>query len=329
MKALRFSQFGSFAQALRIEDLPHPEPREDEVLVKVAAASINPSDTKNVLGKMEGPILPRTPGRDFAGTVVAGAKEWIGKEVWGSGGDTGFTRDGAHAEFIVVPSQGVAPKPSTLKMAEAAAIGTNYITAFVGLIETARVASGEWVLVTGARGGVGSSVIQLAKWQGARVIAVDHGATPANFPRKYGIDVLLNSSSDDVVKRAKEAAGGKGVNVAFDCVGGPLFEICLESLGQLGRQVNITSVGQRRVSFDLLDFYHRRLALYGVDTRALDTVACARILNQLGPAFENRKLRPPLIAATVPLSAFADAFEKVDSGKAKGKIVFTFEAESA
>src|SRR5215469_11639133 len=141
MKALRFSQFGSFAQALRIEDLPQPEPQEDEVLVKVAAASINPSDTKNVLGKMEGTILPRTPGRDFAGTVVAGAKEWIGKEVWGSGGDTGFTRDGAHAEYIVVPSQGVAPKPSRLSMAEAAAVGTNYITAYRGLVETAGVAS--------------------------------------------------------------------------------------------------------------------------------------------------------------------------------------------
>jgi NADPH2:quinone reductase len=322
MKALRFERFGSVREVLRLEDVPDPKPGAGEIVVRIAAASINPSDTKNILGKMEGTTLPRTPGRDFAGTVISGPAALQGREVFGSGGEIGFTRDGAHAGQIVVPAEGVAIKPARISMAEAASVGTNFVTAYAGLIHAAKVKSGEWVVVTGARGGVGSSVIQLAKWKGARVIAVDRGAADAAFIRQYGIDLMLNTGADDISTRVKEATGGRGADIAYDCVGGPLFEICLETLGQLGRQVNITSVGERRVSFDLLDFYHRRLTLYGIDSRALDTRDCARILSELAPAFESGTLRAPRIAQITPLEGFAEAYEAVETGKARGKVVF-------
>lgn len=327
MKALRFAKFGSLSEAVHMEDLPDPRPAENEILVRIEAAGINPSDTKNIQGKMEGTVLPRTPGRDFAGVVVSGPPKWIGREVWGSGGDIGFTRDGAHAEQIILPESGVALKPAGLSMAEAAAVGTNYITAYLGLIEIAKVKPGEWVLVTGATGGVGSSVIQLATWRGARVIAVDRGGRNEQFAADYNVDLMLEANAA-FPGRVKEITGGHGADVAYDCVGGPLFEPCLQSLGHLGRQINITSVAARRVSFDLLDFYHRRLALFGVDSRAYDTVACARILEQLAPGFESGKLRSPRIAETVPLASFADAYQKVDSGSAGGKVVFTFQHKS-
>jgi NADPH:quinone reductase-like Zn-dependent oxidoreductase len=296
MKALRFERFGAFQDVLQVREVDRPVPGPGEVLVKVAAAAINPSDTKNVLGRMEGTTLPRTPGRDFAGVLEDGS------EVWGSGGDIGFTRDGTHAEFTVVPRAGIAPKPKSLSMAEAAGVGTAFITAYQGLVVVADVKPGEWVLVTGAKGSVGGAVIQLATWKGARTIAVDRG--------------------DDPEKLVKEATGGSGVNIAFDCVGGPLFEPCLRSLGQLGRQVNITSVGNRHVSFDLVDFYHHRLTLHGVDSRALDTVACARILGTLAPAFEAGELQAPGIALTAGLDDAVDAYQKVDTGTAGGRSVF-------
>ena len=298
MKALRFERFGAFEDVLRIREVDRPVPGPGEVLVKVAAAAINPSDTKNVLGRMEGTTLPRTPGRDFAGTLEDGS------EVWGSGGDIGFTRDGAYAEYLVVPRAGVALKPKALSMPEAAGVGTAFITAYQGLIHVAGVKAGEWVLVTGAKGSVGGAVTQLAQWKGARTIGVDRG--------------------DDPMKLAREATGGAGVNLVFDCVGGPLFEPCLCSLGQLGRQVNITSVGDRRVSFDLLNFYHHRLTLHGVDSRALDTVACARILAELAPAFEAGDLHPPALALKASLEDAVEAFEKVDTGAAGGRAVFVF-----
>jgi len=326
MKALRFDRFGSFEEVLRVDEMDVSVPQFNEVLVKVAASSVNPSDVNNILGRMEGTTLPRTPGRDFAGVVVDGPKEMIGIEVWGSGGDIGFTQDGAHAEYLVVPHEGVAVKPTHLSMVEAASVGTGYVTAYLGLIETANVQADEWIVVTGAMGGVGSSVIQLAKWKRAHVIAVGRTKPNDEFVRRYGIDVAISSDTEDMVSRVKEATGGRGASLIFDCVGGPMFEKCLKSLAQLGRQINITSMGDRRVSFDLLDFYHHRLTVRGVDSRSLDTVACARILNQLAPAFDNGTLRPPQIAFTYRLTQAVDSYQKVENGSAHGKVVFLFES---
>ncbi|HEY0183721.1 MAG TPA: alcohol dehydrogenase catalytic domain-containing protein, partial [Rhodopila sp.] len=98
MKAVRMSRHGK-PDVLTVEALADPVAGEDEALIRIEAASINPSDVKNVAGAMAQTTLPRTPGRDFAGVVEAGPAAWIGAEVWGTGGDTGFTRDGSHAEY--------------------------------------------------------------------------------------------------------------------------------------------------------------------------------------------------------------------------------------
>ncbi len=323
MKALRFNSFGDVS-VLRVEELPTPVPGPDEVLVQVHASSINPSDVKNVQGKMKQITLPRTPGQDFAGVVVAGDKEIIGQEVWGTGGDVGFTRDGSHAESIVIPKRGARPKPKSLSMVEAASVGRNYVTAYFGLVQKAQLKEGETVLVTGASGGVGSSVIKIAKSRAARVIAVYRQAPDPEKTRQLGIDLALSSLSDDFADRVKEFTKGKGVDVVFDSVGGPLFEVALNTLGMGGRQVNITSVGNTRVSFDLLNFYRRQITLFGINTITLDAVASADILEALSPAFEQGRLTPSEIARTCSLDEAVEAYRQVDSGTAKGKIVFVF-----
>ncbi len=323
MKALRFSSFGDVS-VLHVEELPTPVPGPEEILVQVHAASINPSDVKNVQGRMQSTTLPRTPGQDFAGVIVAGDKEMLGQEVWGTGGDIGFTRHGSHAEYISIPKRGARLKPKSLSMVEAASVGRNYIVAFFGLLEKAQMKEGETILVTGASGGVGSSVIKIAKSRSARVVAVDRKAMEPEKARRMGVDLALSSQSDDVVSRVKEFTQGKGVDVTYDCVGGPLFEVALNSLGLGGRQVNITSVGDRRVSFDLINFFHRQLTLIGVDTLPIDTIASADILEKLRPTFEQGQLTPPEIARTCSLNDGVEAYRQVDSGAAKGKIVFTF-----
>jgi len=328
MRALRFHQFGSFDN-LKIETLPDPQPKRDEVVVRIRAASLNPSDAKNVLGRMEGTTLPRIPGRDFAGVVVNGPSQMIGAEVWGTGGDVGFTRDGAYAELLVVPVTGVRSKPKKLSFEEAAAVGTNFVTASIGLIQTAHFQAGETVLVTGAAGGVGSAVTQIAKWKRGRTIGVDRAPMSPQRQAEYGIDHFLLSDPGEnyksMIDGALQFTSAKGVNVAFDCVGGPLFEPSFRTLGQLGRQVNITSVGDRRVCFDLLDFYHRRLSLYGVDSRSYDTVACAAILEQLTPGFESGALKPIPIVKRFTLSDAVQAFTQVNDGSLHGKAVLIFQ----
>jgi NADPH:quinone reductase len=198
MKALRFNSFGNLSE-LRLEEVPTPRASTGEVLIQIRAASINPSDAKNVLGKMIGTTLPRTPGRDFAGVIVEGPSDMVGQEVWGCGGDIGFTRDGAHAEYLLLPAAGVRSKPKSLSLEEAAAAGLTFITAYHGLIEIADVRAGEILVVTGATGGVGSSVIQIAKWTGARVIAVDRHPIDSKVKELYRIDYTIDSSAENIV----------------------------------------------------------------------------------------------------------------------------------
>ncbi len=333
MQALRFHEFGGFDE-LKVEAIPDPQPRPGEVVVRVRAASLSPSDAKNVLGRMEGTTLPRTPGRDFAGVIANGPANLIGTEVWGTGGDIGFTRDGAHAELLLVPVGGVRPKPKNLTFEEAAVVGVNFVTAWLGLIEIAHFQSGETVLATGAAGGVGSAVTQIAKWKGGLTIGADRVPSMSQEQqRALGIDHYLFADASDSYKGMIDGAlrfsEGKGMNVVFDCVGGPLFEPCLKTLGQLGRQLNITSVGDRRVCFDLLDFYHRRLTLFGVDSRAYDTEASAAILERLTPGFESGVLKPIPIAKRFSLNEAVQAYTQVNEGAFHGKAVFTFPAEGA
>lgn len=322
MRVLRFHRFGDLSD-LRIEELPTPAPGRDEVLVKVRAASINPSDAKNVLGRFPQTKLPRTPGRDLAGVIVAGEQKRIGEEVWAAGGDIGTTRDGSHAEYILLPDKGARPKPKRLSLAEAASAGINYITAYSALIVKARLKAGETVLVTGVSGGVGSSAAKIARVNAARVIGVDRRSSPSG---QTDVDLLLGSETDDIAARVKEFTRGNGVDVVLDAVGGPLFETVLNTLGPDGRQVNIVSLGTSRVSFDLTGFYHRRLSLYGLDTMALDTIASGELLDELAPLFDQGKLTPPPIAKTVSLDQAIEAYKDVDSGKVNGKLVIVFPA---
>jgi len=145
MRAIRFEGFGDHS-VLKAVEVPAPIADEKTAVVRVLAASINPSDVKTVAGAMSQTTLPRVPGRDFAGLVEAGPSEWIGAEVWGTGGDTGFTRDGTHAELIAVPVASLHRKPKTLSFEEAASVGVNYMAAWCG-VEAVGLKSGETVLL--------------------------------------------------------------------------------------------------------------------------------------------------------------------------------------
>src|SRR5271163_181733 len=132
MKAVRLTRFGD-PDVLVITEMPTLTPNVGEARIRVEAASINPSDVKNVQGAMSQTTLPRTPGRDYAGVVEAGPAEWIGAAVWGTGGDTGFTRDGTHAELLAVPVASLRHKPENLSFEQAASIGVNYVAAWCGI----------------------------------------------------------------------------------------------------------------------------------------------------------------------------------------------------
>jgi NADPH:quinone reductase-like Zn-dependent oxidoreductase len=121
---MRFEAFGDPA-VLKLVEVASPAADERTVLARVMAASINSSDVKNVAGAIKQTTLPHIPGRDFAGVVKAGPTEWIGAKVSGTGGDTGFTRDGTHADLITVPAVSLRGKPDVRSFDEAASVGAN------------------------------------------------------------------------------------------------------------------------------------------------------------------------------------------------------------
>ena len=314
MRALQFTEFG--LSNLRLTELPDPKPDSTAAIVKVGAASLIASDLKNVEGKMEHTTLPRVPGRDYAGTVVHGPAEWIGAQVWGTGGEIGYSIDGSHAELITVPVASLRRKPKALSMEQAAAIGTTYLAAWLGLVEYGHLVAGETLLVIGARGGAGVAAAQIGKWRGARVIGVDRRELPVDSPAALGVDdffVLGSEAFDSTVARM---TGGRGAQVIFDAVGGPMLEPALKALAHRGRQIEITSVGDRRVSFDLVDFYHNESQLFGVDTRKRDAAASAALLEALTPLFDAPSFRAPLIDRVIPLSDGCDAYQRLAHGDA-------------
>src|SRR6184192_3879009 len=150
----------------------------NEVLIELKAAAVNPSDVKAATGLMPYAVFPRTPGRDYAGVVVDGPTDWIGREVFGSSGDLGIRRDGTHATHLVVEREAVVEKPKTISWEEAAGIGVPFVTAMEGLRRAGIPKPGETVLVMGANGKVGQAAVQIATWHGARTIGVVRRSEP-------------------------------------------------------------------------------------------------------------------------------------------------------
>jgi NADPH2:quinone reductase len=320
MRALQFSEFGPVSN-LRLAELPDPKADAATAVVEVAAASITPSDIKNVQGKMEHTTLPRVPGRDYAGTVVAGPAEWMGAEVWGTGGEIGYSINGSHAELIAVPIASLRRKPRSLSVQQAAAIGLTYLAAWLGLVEYARLAPGETLLVIGANGGVGSAVAQIGKWRGARVIGADRQKRREDASATTVFDEFFVLEAKPLEERVREATNDRGADVVFDTVGGPMFEPAVKALTHRGRQLEIASTGDRRVSFDLVDFYHNETQLFGVDTRARDAIASAVLLEALVPFFDQGTFQAPPIDGVLALADGRAAYDKVDRGQVRGRIV--------
>ncbi len=261
--------------------------------------------------------MPRIPGRDFSGVVVAG-KKYLGQEVWSSGPGLGITRDGAHAEYVLIPEEALSLKPRMLRYEQAAAIGVPFLTAWFAVMHAAQLQAEETILIIGAAGAVGQAATQIANWKKARVLGAGRSSDP--IP---GVAAAINTTTEDLRKRVFDLTNGKGADAVFDTVGGAMFELALRSLRLGGRQVAITSTGERRVSFDLVDFYHNLSRLIGVDSMKFTPHDVAAIAEELQPGFEANLLKPPAVE-TVPFEKAVEAYERTASGHGRAKQVLTF-----
>jgi NADPH2:quinone reductase len=320
VRALRFTEFGD-PGVLHLANLPDPTKTTREAVVRIEAASVNPSDVKNVAGAMDWTVLPRTPGRDFAGVVVSGPPEWEGIPVWGTGGDTGFTRDGSHAELMSVPLEALVRKPERLGFDDASTVGVNFVVAWYGAVETARLVAGETVAVFGVSGGVGGAVAQIAHTLGANVIGVDRRQPGPQIPAAAVIDDFITFDPDaDVGAAIKRLTGGRGVDLVYDAVGGVTTSSALAALAHRGRLVVISAVGPPTVAVNLLDLYRNETRIFGTDSTKLTVVDSAQRLQQMAPYFESGDFQPLPIATTYSLDDAAAAYQAVADHTA-GRVV--------
>jgi NADPH:quinone reductase len=292
----------------------------NELLIEVKAAAVNPSDVKAATGLMPYAVFPRTPGRDYAGIVIDGPADCIGRDVFGSSGDLGIRRDGTHATHLVVETEAVVDKPRSISWEEAAGIGVPFVTAMEGLRRAGMPNAGETVLVMGVNGKVGQAAVQIATWQGARVIGVarkneayeGHGNSPVE---------VIDASATDVATRVRELTAGKGADMVYNTVGDPYFQDAHKSLALRGRQILIAAV-DRVVPFNILEFYRGQHTYVGIDTLGLSSIATGAVLRELVPGFASGHLKPFPIkpSAVYSLEQAKDAFVAV-AGSSRDRVI--------
>ena len=323
MQGLRLAAKAETIEAIQpaIEPLSLSRTRDEDVLVEVRAAAVNPSDAKAAIGMMPYAVFPRTPGRDFAGIVLEGPAHLVGKEVFGSSGDLGIRRDGTHATHLVVEAAALVEKPTNISLAEAAGIGVPFVTAQEGFRRTGMPKAGETVLILGLNGKVGQAAAQIASWAGANVIGVVRKAEGHAGHASKPVTVI-DSSAVDVAARVRELTGGRGADIVYNTVGEPYYEAGTKSLAVTGRQIFIAAFKQT-VPFDIFSFYRGRHTYVGIDTLALSSIATGEVLRDLVPGFASGALKPFPIEerAIYPLDRAREAYAAV-LGAARDRVVF-------
>jgi len=292
VNTIQVSRKASDIDTLQLDllDLPRPACEDGQCVIEVASAGVNPSDVKATLGLMPHAVWPRTPGRDFAGTVVDGPAALVGREVWGSGGELGIRRDGTHGRYLRLATQAVREKPASLSLLEAGAVGVPFITAYEGLRRAGMPGAGSTVLVCGGNGKVGQAAIQIATALGARVFAVERTADSYRG-HASGPVRMIDASRESIAEVVRAETGGHGADIVYNTVGSPYFEQANQAMAIGAAQIFISTI-ERPVPFDIFAFYRGQHTYVGVDTLALDSTACAAILDQLAPLFTDGALKP-------------------------------------
>jgi NADPH2:quinone reductase len=317
-------------EALRAVQRPMPTPKEDEVLIKVAAAGVNRPDVMQREGK-----YPPPPGAsDIPGLEVAGEIVGLGPGVTAGSGGTlepgarvcALLSGGGYASYAVAPAALCLPVPRGLSLIEAAALPETFFTVWDNLFTRGGLTDGESVLIHGGTSGIGTTAIQLAAARGARVFATAGSADKARLCERYGAARGIEYRSEDFVEVVRQSTHGKGVDVILDMIGGSYLARNIEALAVEGRLVIIASMGGGRGEINLNALMQKRLKVLGSTLRArsvaLKAQVAAAVHHGAWPLIEAGRVRP-VIHATFPLAQASEAHRLMESSQHVGKIVLT------
>lgn len=310
------------ADTIEYGDLPTPQPRPGEMLVRVQAVAMNPVDTLVRSGAFPTQLpFPFVLGRDLAG-VVAGVGERVthfrlDQQVWtNSLGHDG--RQGSFAEYACVPEERTYPLPSPVDPETAVPALHPAATAYTGLVHHAWVRPSDVVFVGGGAGNVGSAVLQLAHAIGCRVLVSCHGPDDTAWCREHGAEAVMDYKETNIAAQVRSAAS-HGVDVHWDTSGHHDFDQATEMLAFGGRML-LTAGTQARPALPVGPFYWKDARIFGfvMSNARLDVLSEAAITI-------NRMLASgtlvPRITEVMPLSQAREAHRRMDSGEVRGRLV--------
>ena len=310
-------------EVLRAVETPVPEPRDGEVLIKVAAAGVNRPDLMQREGKYPPPSgASEIPGLEVAGTVAA---KGSGVERWNTGDRVcALVAGGGYAEYCLAPAAQCLPIPRGLDLVSAAAIPETFFTVWTNVFERGHLRAGETFLVHGGSSGIGTTAIQLARAFGATVFATAGSQEKCDACESLGAAGAVNYREDDFVRVLKAATDGRGVDVILDMVGGDYFSRNVDLLALEGRLLQIALLKGSRVELNLATLLRQRLTVTGSTLRIRSVEEKGAIATALEravwPLLESGKVKP-IIHAKVPLTKAPDAHRILEQGKHVGKVV--------
>lgn len=327
MRAVLCHEYGP-PESLVIGELPDPQPGPDDVLVEIHTAGVNFPDVLMAAGKYQvQPPRPFAPGSEGAGIVRAvGAKV---TDVQPGDRVMAMTGSGAFAELALVRRRAVRLIPASMDMVTASAVGVTYGTSYHALRQRAQLQPGETLLVTGAAGGVGLAAVELGKAMGARVIAAASNAIKLNAAQAAGADELIDYSNGDIRDRLKQLTDGRGVDVIYDPVGGPMFDQLVRSLAWNGRLLIVGFVGgdipKIPANLLLLKGAQAMGVFYG-SFSARDPAADTRNFEEMF-AWQAAGRIKPLVSKVYPMADYAAALNALAHREVIGKVVLRIRPE--
>lgn len=324
MRAVEHSEHGG-PEVLITADVPEPVAGPGEVVVAVSAAGVNRADLLQRAGHYPPPVgAPARLGLEISGLVVGtgpgarGPLASVGARV------AALLDGGGYAERVAVPIDRLLPVPAGTDLVDAAALPEAACTVWSTLVTAAGLRHGQWLLVHGGSGGIGTLAVQIGVALGARVAATAGGPVRAERCRELGAEVVVDHRSEDFVARLVEATGGHGVDVVLDVVGGAYLQRNLDVLATGGRLAVIGLQKGRRGELDLGALLAKRATVLGTTLRsrpAAEKVAIvAAVGEHLWPMVADGRVRP-VVHERLPLSQARRAHELIAAGDVFGKLL--------
>ncbi|MFD2239326.1 NADPH:quinone reductase [Aureimonas populi] len=328
MLSYAYYAFGDADSVLRAERRAVPQPGRGEVLVLVRASGLNPHDTKRRSGWLggvvpEGGIVPHADGAGEVAAVGADvANRAAGQRVMIFGAGHG-RYDGTAAEYCLVPAENTVPIPDSCSYENAAALGVPAVTSCYAVLSGGPVAN-RWVLVHGGLGAVGRAAVEVAGWAGARVIATLGEPARAGELEALGAGYVLDRHSRQLAARVAEITGGHGADLIVDVDFGANIRLDAECLAENGRVAAYSSTSDRMPVLPYYDFALKGARLHFVQALNIPRTELERATNVIERLLAQGGLRP-CVAHHYPLSEIAAGHSLLESGEARGKIVYTLD----